>query len=161
MEETGVQYLEEIRRKRRYIESLRMQAVEFRALCESIASPAPDKEKVSGGEIHGLEHKVEKLAEYQEMIEAELEELVAHLLEARKLIACIGDDDCRFFLTEYYLMGRSYEELCRNFEISRRTISENLNAARDRFNAVYEEWKKEKFSCQEPEKTAKNCQNVI
>ena len=135
---TGVEFLEEVKRKRKYIKSLKMQAIEFRALCESVGSPAPDKEKVSGGEVHGLEHKVEKLTEYQEMIDDELDALLAQLLEARKLINKISDDESRFYLTEYYLVGRSYWDISRRYAVSKKTISENLDCARDRFNAVFE-----------------------
>lgn len=136
--ETGIEYLKIIRGKNKFIGGLKEEQKRIRELAVSISAPPPDKEKVSGGEVHGLETRVEKIDEYSRMIDEEYDELLTDLLTARRLISRMTNDEARFYVIAYYLLGASYEQIAKTYSVAKGTITKAMTDGGEEFNLIYE-----------------------
>lgn len=133
----GVDYLEIIRGKNKLIDRLREERKRIQEMAVSISAPPPDKEKVSGGEVHGLETRLEKIDEYNRMIDGEMDELLDDLLTARRLISRVANQEARCHLISYYLLGFSYEKIARIDGISKTKVVESMTRGKYEFNNIY------------------------
>lgn len=135
--ESGLEYLRLIRNQKRNILSLEEERREFQARCYTVSSPALDHEKVSGGEVHGLETKVEKLEEYSRKIDEEYEELLGNALEARELIGMVPGEENRMYLREYYLIQHSYNKIAQIVHAAKSQVRDGVKRGESAFNEVY------------------------
>lgn len=136
---TGVEYLSEIKSKNWRLASIENERQEYEARCYNISSPNLEQERVSGGNvIHGLETKVERMAEYAALIEEEYSTLLADTIEARKMLSQMKDKDLALFLKEYYVLNHSFNQISRILHCGKTTVRENVRKGEREFNALYE-----------------------
>lgn len=136
---TGREYLESIKAMRLELASLEEEKRGFISQFYTVSSPAPDKEKVTGGEMHGLEVKVEKILEYRARLDLECQQLTEALIQASDLIGKVKDGQARAYLRAYYINFHSFREMADEFYISRTKAMYELERAKDDFEEVYRE----------------------
>lgn len=136
---TGKEYLARIRSQWRDLLSVESERKEFLLRCYTVSSPAPDQEKVSGGEIHGLETKVEKMEEYWRRLNGEYNDLMGVMLEARTLIGMVGNEEDRMYLREYYIRQHSYGEIAQTVHVSKSQARNGVKTAEQSFEMVYQQ----------------------
>lgn len=162
--DNGVEYLRGIKDKGWRLASLENEKREYQQRCYSISSPNLSREKVDGGGIiHGLETKVEKIADYQTMIEAEYDALMADKMEARRALSLLDDRNSELFLKEYYVLNHSYKQICGILHCAKSVVQRSVKKGEEDFNKIYLDrvlpmLKKERS---EPYRTGKNRVNVV
>lgn len=136
--QTGIEYLQGIKDMNRRLASLENEKMEYEEHCYSISSPNLAHERVSGGDIpHGLERKIERMANYREMLEAEYDELVAANIEARKALSKLEDKNSELFLREYFVLNHSYRQICDILHCGKMTVKECVDKGIQDFEDAY------------------------
>lgn len=136
---TGREYLESIKAMRLELASLEEEKRGFISQFYAVSSPAPDKEKVTGGEMHGLEVKVEKILEYRARLDLECQQLTEALIQASDLIGKVRDGQARAYLRAYYINSKTCREIAAEFFVSKSKAVQELERAKEDFEEVYRE----------------------
>lgn len=134
----AIEFLKSLKEKARYIKKLQEELAKRRQEAVNISSPPPDRERVSGGgQIHGLETKVEKIVTYDEMLREELDDVMGDLITARMVIASMPNVKHRLYITLYYLDGFSANRISRQERTRKETVLKTLHEAEEGFSEQF------------------------
>lgn len=134
---TGTEYLEDLRGKVCVKNLMRQNAVEIRARLFNIAAPPLDAEKVSGGQISGIDKKLSKLEEYETKILARADELETLFNQAHDLIYQIDDEETATVLWGYYGNGWSDADIAKIENLERQSVRNRRKKGLQAFNEIY------------------------
>ena len=92
-------------------------------------TPPPKRYESSGTVSDKIGNSVPEIADIENQINAEIDELVELRKEIRKIIVSIDNKRYRSLLTRYYILGMSWEKVAESLKCDKRTVYKWRNKA--------------------------------